>query len=136
MHSRLGLVFGVVAALVGLAGCAKKSGTPVTTCLMFLPPRLPGRAPSLLNPVAVRQFSSPAFLREGPIVLQLLNERNGLPCASTYATVTDLHNDLWMKSVDRAPGLPLREVEAHAVPCHNQRITLIRAHATPRWLTR
>lgn len=28
--------------------------------------------------------------------LQFLNERNGLPCPSTYATVSDLHNDLWI----------------------------------------
>ena len=28
--------------------------------------------------------------------LQLLNERNGLPCPSTYATVLDLHHDLWI----------------------------------------
>lgn len=28
--------------------------------------------------------------------LQLLNERNGLPCPSTYATVSDLHSDLWV----------------------------------------
>ena len=28
--------------------------------------------------------------------LQLLNEHNGLPCPSTYATVSDLHNDLWI----------------------------------------
>jgi signal transduction histidine kinase/ligand-binding sensor domain-containing protein len=28
--------------------------------------------------------------------LQLLNERNGLPCASTYATISDVHHDLWI----------------------------------------
>lgn len=28
--------------------------------------------------------------------LQFLNERNGLPCPSTYATISDLHNDLWI----------------------------------------
>ena len=28
--------------------------------------------------------------------LRFLNERNGLPCPSTYATVSDLHNDLWI----------------------------------------
>ena len=28
--------------------------------------------------------------------LQFLNERNGLPCPATYATVTDIHNDLWI----------------------------------------
>jgi signal transduction histidine kinase/ligand-binding sensor domain-containing protein len=30
--------------------------------------------------------------------LQFLNERNGLPCPATYATVTDIHNDLWIMS--------------------------------------
>lgn len=29
-------------------------------------------------------------------VLQFLNERNGLPCTATYATTTDVHNDLWI----------------------------------------
>jgi signal transduction histidine kinase/ligand-binding sensor domain-containing protein len=28
--------------------------------------------------------------------LQFLNERNGLPCAATYATITDVHDDLWI----------------------------------------
>ena len=28
--------------------------------------------------------------------LQLLNERNGLPCAATYATISDLHNNFWI----------------------------------------
>lgn len=30
--------------------------------------------------------------------LQFLNERNGLPCSATYATITDLHNDLWIQT--------------------------------------
>jgi len=30
--------------------------------------------------------------------LQLLNERNGMPCPSTYATVSDIHNDLWIQA--------------------------------------
>jgi len=28
--------------------------------------------------------------------LQLLTERNGLPCESAYATISDLHNNLWI----------------------------------------
>ncbi|SEG69136.1 Two component regulator propeller [Bryocella elongata] len=31
--------------------------------------------------------------------LQLLNERNGLPCARTYAALADLHGDLWLSTV-------------------------------------
>jgi signal transduction histidine kinase/ligand-binding sensor domain-containing protein len=30
--------------------------------------------------------------------LQLLNERNGLPCAATYSTISDRHNDLWIQA--------------------------------------
>lgn len=30
--------------------------------------------------------------------LQLLNERNGMPCAATYATILDRHNDLWAQA--------------------------------------
>ncbi len=30
--------------------------------------------------------------------LQLLNERNGLPCAASYSTISDLHNDLWIQA--------------------------------------
>ncbi|HLJ88866.1 MAG TPA: two-component regulator propeller domain-containing protein [Candidatus Angelobacter sp.] len=30
--------------------------------------------------------------------LQFLNERNGLPCPSTYATVSDVHHDLWIQT--------------------------------------
>jgi signal transduction histidine kinase/ligand-binding sensor domain-containing protein len=30
--------------------------------------------------------------------LQLLNERNGLPCRATLSTISDLHNDLWIQA--------------------------------------
>jgi uncharacterized lipoprotein YmbA len=65
--SKLALRIGIAAAIAGLAGCAKIR-YPSYYLLNVPPPSSTARALSPLNPVAVRQFSAPAFLREGPIV--------------------------------------------------------------------
>ena len=113
MHSKRGLVIGVVVALVGLAGCAKIR-YPSYYVLNVPPPSPTGRALSLLNPVAVRQFSSPAFLREGPIIyrespeqLQFYNyDRWALDPrrAATSAIVSEMRARGAFQSVDLYDG--------------------------------
>jgi uncharacterized lipoprotein YmbA len=74
--SKLALVIGVVAALACLAGCAKIR-YPNYYLLSVPAPSSAGRTIPLLGPVAVRQFGSPEFLREGPIVYRESPERLG-----------------------------------------------------------
>jgi len=62
MHdSKLALGIGLVAALAGLAGCAKIR-YPNYYLLSVNAPSSTGRTISPLRPVAVRQFGSPPFL--------------------------------------------------------------------------
>lgn len=75
-ESKLALGIGVAAALAGLAGCAKIR-YPNYYLLNVPAPSSAGRTMPLLSPVAVRQFGSPAFLREGPIVYRESPERLG-----------------------------------------------------------
>ena len=72
--SKLSVGIGVVATLASLAGCAKIK-YPNYYLLNVPTPSPAGHTASLLGPVAVRQFASPAFLREGPIVYRESPER-------------------------------------------------------------
>ena len=74
--SKLALLIGIAAALACLAGCAKIR-YPNYYLLNVPAPRSAGRPTPLLGQVAVRQFGSPAFLREGPIVYRESPERLG-----------------------------------------------------------
>ena len=113
MYSKLKLVIGVGAALVGLAGCAKIR-YPSYYLLNVPAPSSTGGAVSLLHPVAVRQFGSPAFLREGPIVyresaeqLQFYNyDRWALDPrrAATSAIVSEMRARGAFQSVDLYDG--------------------------------
>jgi|HubBroStandDraft_6_1064221.scaffolds.fasta_scaffold17330_4 uncharacterized lipoprotein YmbA len=66
-HSKLMFVFGIVMALLGLAGCAKIRYP--SYYVLNLPAPSPDAAGSkpILGSVAVREFSAPEFLRRGPI---------------------------------------------------------------------
>ena len=73
-HSKLALGIGVATALAGLAGCAKIRYP--NYYLLSVPAPVPnGRTTPHLGALAVRQFVSPAFLREGPIVYRESPER-------------------------------------------------------------
>ena len=75
-HSKLALGMCVAAALTGVAGCAKIR-YPNYYLLNVPASSSTGRATPTLGPVAVRQFVSPGFLREGAIVYRESPERLG-----------------------------------------------------------
>jgi len=74
LNSRLVAGLGVAAALAGLAGCAKIR-YPDYYLLNAPAPRSPSSRTPHLGPVAVRQFASPEFLRQGAIVYRGSPER-------------------------------------------------------------
>ena len=111
--SKLALGIGIVAAIAGLAGCAKIR-YPNYYLLNVPAPLSTGRTMSLLSPVAVRQFGSPAFLREGPIVYRESPERLGFynydrwavdpRRAATNAMVSEMRSRGSFQSVDLYDG--------------------------------
>jgi uncharacterized lipoprotein YmbA len=111
--SKLALSIGIAAALAGLAGCAKIR-YPNYYLLNVPAPLSTGRTTPLLNPVAVRQFGSPAFLREGPIVYRESPERLGFynydrwavdpRRATTGAMVNEMRSRGAFQSVDLYEG--------------------------------
>jgi len=76
-HSKLALGIGVAVALACLAGCAKVRYPNYYLLNVPAASSSTGRKTPLLGPVAVRQFGSPPFLREGPIVYRESPERLG-----------------------------------------------------------
>ncbi|HUL51965.1 MAG TPA: ABC-type transport auxiliary lipoprotein family protein [Opitutaceae bacterium] len=115
MRSNLALGIGVVAALAGLAGCAKIR-YPNYYLLNVPAPSPAGHTASLLGPVAVRHFASPAFLREGPIVYRESPERLAFynydrwavdpRRAATNAMVNEMRSRGVFQSVDLYDGSP------------------------------
>ena len=113
MSSKLALGIGVVAALAGLAGCAKIR-YPNYYLLNIPAPLSTGRTVPPLSPVAVRQFGSPAFLREGPIVYRESPEQLGFynydrwavdpRRAATSAMVSEMRSRGAFQSVDLYDG--------------------------------
>jgi len=113
MRSNLALGIGVVAALAGLAGCAKIR-YPNYYLLNVPAPSSAGHTASLLGPAAVRQFASPAFLREGPIVYRESPERLAFynydrwaadpRRAATNAMVNEMRSRGTFQSVDLYDG--------------------------------
>jgi len=66
-NSKLRLTIGLMTAIVSLAACAGKIRYP-SYYVLNLPTSLPVTRPTpVLGSVAVREFSAPTFLREGPI---------------------------------------------------------------------
>jgi len=112
LHSKLTLIC-VAAAFSGLAGCAKIR-YPDYYLLNVPAPRSTARTTPLLGPVAVRQFGSPVFLREGPIVYRESPEHLGFynydrwaldpRLAVTTALVSELRSRGAFQSVDLYDG--------------------------------
>jgi len=77
-NSNLKHVFVLMTALVSLAGCAGKIHYP-SYYVLNLPAPVPTLSPAtpILGSVAVREFESPRFLREGPIVYRASAEELG-----------------------------------------------------------
>ncbi len=61
-------IFGLMTALVSLAGCAKIRYPSYYVLKLPAPVPTPGPAAPILGSVAVREFEAPRFLRAGPIV--------------------------------------------------------------------
>jgi cholesterol transport system auxiliary component len=77
-NSNLKHVFGLMTALVSLAGCAGKIHYPSYYVLNLpAPVTTPSPAAPILGSVAVREFESPRFLRAGPIVYRASAEELG-----------------------------------------------------------
>ena len=112
-HSKRALGIGFAAALACLAGCAKIR-YPNYYLLSVPAPLSTGRTVSLLSPVAVRQFASPTFLREGPIVYRESPEQLGFynydrwavdpRRAATNAMVSEMRARGAFQSVDLYDG--------------------------------
>jgi ABC-type uncharacterized transport system auxiliary subunit len=77
-NSNVKHVFVLMTALVSLAGCAGKIHYP-SYYVLNLPAPVPTLSPAtpILGSVAVREFESPRFLREGPIVYRASAEELG-----------------------------------------------------------
>jgi len=68
-HSKVIIAFGLGAALVSLAGCGGKTRYPSYYVLNVpAPPSTDDPPKPVLGSVAIREFSAPRFLRQGPIV--------------------------------------------------------------------
>jgi cholesterol transport system auxiliary component len=77
-NSNLKHVFGLMTALVSLAGCAGKIHYPSYYVLNLpAPVATPSPAAPILGSVAVREFESPRFLKAGPIVYRASAEELG-----------------------------------------------------------
>ncbi len=75
-HSKVIFAFGLTAALVSLNGCGGKIRYPSYYVLNVpAPPSTDNPPKPVLGSVAIREFSAPRFLREGPIVYRPSPER-------------------------------------------------------------
>jgi uncharacterized lipoprotein YmbA len=102
-YSKVIFAFGVTAVLIGLTGCSGKIRYPsYYTLNLPVSPPADDRPTPVLGPVAVREFSAPRFLREGPIVYRPAPEQ------------LDFYNyDRWAEDPRRAVTEALvREVRA------------------------
>jgi uncharacterized lipoprotein YmbA len=105
-YSKAIFAFGVTAVLIGLTGCAGKIRYPsYYTLNLPAPPSADDRPAPVLGAVAVREFSAPRFLREGPIVYRPAPEQ------------LDFYNyDRWAEDPRRAVTEALvREVRARGI---------------------
>jgi len=105
-HTKVIFAFGVTAVLLGLTGCGGKIRYPsYYTLNLPVPPSADDRPAPVLGPVAVREFSAPRFLREGPIVYRPAPEQ------------LDFYNyDRWAEDPRRAVTEALvREVRARGI---------------------
>jgi uncharacterized lipoprotein YmbA len=105
-HTKTIFAFGVMAVLIGLTGCAGKIRYPsYYTLNLPVPPSADDRPVPVLGPVAVREFSAPRFLREGPIVYRPAPEQ------------LDFYNyDRWAEDPRRAVTEALvKEVRARGI---------------------
>ena len=67
-HSKLIFAFGLITALLSLAGCGGKIRYPNYYVLNVpAPPSADNRLTPVIGSVAVREFDAPRFLKEGPI---------------------------------------------------------------------